>query len=68
MEFSASAIILYHVYKEPDIVRIIKIYRLRWVRHIERMEEGQPTKHISNRNQLVVEKGEDSEDVYKRQV
>ena len=37
---------LYHLYKEPDIVRLIKIHRLRWVGHIERMEEGQPTKHI----------------------
>ena len=37
---------LCHLYKESDIVRIIKIYRLRWVGHMKRMKEGQPTKHI----------------------
>ena len=37
---------LCHLYKEPDIIRTIKIYRLRWVGHIKRMEEGQPTKRI----------------------
>ena len=34
---------LYHLYKDSDIVRLIKMYRLRWIGHIE---EGQSTKHI----------------------
>ena len=37
---------LYHLYKVSNIVRIIKIYSLRWVGHIEIMKEGQSTTYI----------------------
>ena len=28
------------MYRSPNIVRVIKSRRLRWVRHVARMEEG----------------------------
>ena len=31
---------LHSLYRSPNIVRVIKSRRLRWVRHLARMEEG----------------------------
>ena len=37
---------LYHLYKEPDIIKFIKIQRMKWAGHVLRMEEGRTTKRI----------------------
>lgn len=37
---------LYQLYNEPDIVKAIKINRLRWVGHLERKDETELTKYI----------------------
>jgi hypothetical protein len=38
---------LYSLYKDPDIVRVIKIARIRWLGHSVRMEENSPCKKIT---------------------
>jgi hypothetical protein len=38
---------LYNIYKEPSIVKIIKIARLKWLGHIARMEDDAPCKKIT---------------------
>jgi sorting nexin-29 len=38
---------LYNIYKEPSIVKMIKIARLKWLRHIVRMEDNAPCKEIT---------------------
>jgi hypothetical protein len=35
------------LYKDPDIVRVIKIGRIRWLGHSVRMEENSPCKKIT---------------------
>ncbi|CAG9834596.1 unnamed protein product, partial [Diabrotica balteata] len=35
---------LYRIYQEPDIVKHIKIGRLRWVGHVMRMEQTDPAR------------------------
>jgi hypothetical protein len=35
---------LYSLYKYIDIVRVIKVARLRWLAHLVRMEENSPCK------------------------
>lgn len=37
---------LYSLYEEPDIARSIKVNRLRWLGHLERMDEMEPPKQI----------------------
>ena len=41
---------LYQLYNEPDIVRYIKINRLRWLGHVQRMEEERVPLKMSNTN------------------
>jgi len=41
---------LYRLYKEPDIVKDIKIRRLGWAGRIIRMEEESIPKKVLNRN------------------
>jgi hypothetical protein len=38
---------LYSLYKDPDIVRVIKVARIRWLGHLVRMEENSPCKKIT---------------------
>jgi hypothetical protein len=38
---------LYGLYKDLDIVRVIKVARIRWLGHLVRMEENSPCKKIS---------------------
>jgi hypothetical protein len=38
---------LYNIYKEPSIVKMIKIARLEWLGHIARMEDNAPCKKIT---------------------
>jgi hypothetical protein len=38
---------LYHLYDETDLVTTIKITRLRWARHIVRMQDNLPCKKIT---------------------
>jgi hypothetical protein len=37
---------LYGLYKDPDIVRAIKVTRIRWLGHLVRIEENSPCKKI----------------------
>jgi hypothetical protein len=37
----------YYLYKDLNIVRVIKVTRLRWLGHLVRMEENLPCKKIS---------------------
>ena len=37
---------LMELYREPDIVRITKVNRLRWLGHVQRMEDGRVPKKI----------------------
>jgi hypothetical protein len=40
----------FHIlYRLPNIVRVIKFKRLRWTRHVARMEEGRSAFKIFNR-------------------
>jgi hypothetical protein len=41
---------LYGLYKEPNIVEVIKIRRLEWAGHMIRMEEERITKKVLNGN------------------
>ena len=41
---------LYELYDKPDIVRIIKINRLRWFGHVHRMEETRIPLKLLNRH------------------
>ena len=34
------------LYKEPDIVKFIKIYRLKWAGHVMRMKENHLTRRL----------------------
>ena len=34
------------LYKEPDLVKYIKINRLRWAGHVQRMEENRVVKRV----------------------
>jgi hypothetical protein len=36
------------LYKGPDVVRIIKVARIRWLGHLIRMEENSPCKKITS--------------------
>jgi hypothetical protein len=38
---------LYGLYKDLDIVKVIKVTRLRWLGHLLRMEENSPCKKIT---------------------
>jgi hypothetical protein len=38
---------LYSLYKDLDVIRVIKVARLRWVGHLVRMEENSPCKKIT---------------------
>jgi hypothetical protein len=38
---------LYGLYKDLDIVRVIKVARIRWLGHLVRMEENSPCKKIT---------------------
>jgi hypothetical protein len=38
---------LYNIYKEPSIVKIIKIAKLKWLGHMARMEDNAPWKKIN---------------------
>jgi hypothetical protein len=38
---------LYNLYKDPDITRVIKVARIRWLGHLVRMEENSPCKKIN---------------------
>ena len=38
---------LYNLYRSPNIVRVIKSRRLKWVGHVARMEEGRKALKIS---------------------
>jgi hypothetical protein len=38
---------LYSLYKDPDIVKVIKVARIRWLGHLVRMEENSPCKKIT---------------------
>lgn len=40
---------LYQLYKGPDIVKSIKLSRLRWVAHIQRLDDSDPAKIAVNR-------------------
>ena len=35
-----------YTYKEPDLVKYIKINRLRWAGHVQRMEENRVVKRV----------------------
>jgi hypothetical protein len=35
------------LFKAPDIVRVIKIARIRWLGHLVRMEENSPCKKVT---------------------
>lgn len=37
---------LYRLYEEPNIVRSIKVNRLRWLGHVERMDDMEPSKRM----------------------
>jgi hypothetical protein len=37
---------LYSLCKDPDIVRVIKVTRIRWLGHLVRMEENSPWKKM----------------------
>lgn len=39
---------LYELYEEPDIVSVIKISRLRWLGHVQRMDENRIPKKLFN--------------------
>lgn len=41
---------LYQLYNEPDIVKYIKINRLRWLGHVQRMEEERVPLKVLNTN------------------
>jgi len=41
---------LYQLYKEPDIVKYIKINRLRWLGHVQRMDEERVPLKLLNTN------------------
>jgi hypothetical protein len=38
---------LYGLYEDVDIVRVMKVARIRWLRHLIRMEENSPCKKIT---------------------
>jgi hypothetical protein len=38
---------VYSLYKDLDIVRVIKVARLRWLGHLVKMEENSPCKNIN---------------------
>jgi hypothetical protein len=38
---------LYNLYKDPDIVRVIQVARIRWLGHIVRVEDNSPCKKIT---------------------
>jgi hypothetical protein len=38
---------LYGLYKDLDVVRVIKVSRIRWLGHLVRMEENSPCKKIT---------------------
>jgi hypothetical protein len=38
---------VYSLYKDLDIVRVIKVARVRWLGHLDRMEENSPCKKIT---------------------
>jgi hypothetical protein len=38
---------LYSLYKDLDIIRVIKVARIRWLGHLVRMEENSPCKKIN---------------------
>jgi hypothetical protein len=38
---------VYSLYKDLDIVRVIKVARIRWLEHLVRMEENSPCKKIT---------------------
>jgi hypothetical protein len=38
---------LYSLHKDPDIVRVIKEARIRWLGHLVRMEENSPCKKLN---------------------
>lgn len=37
---------LYNMYSEPNIAKVVKLGRLRWLGHVERMEETRPPKRL----------------------
>jgi hypothetical protein len=38
---------LYKLYNEPDIVKVIKVGRLRWLGHLFRMQEQNPCRKLT---------------------
>jgi hypothetical protein len=50
---------LYSLYKYPDIVRVIKVARIRWLGHLARMEENSPCKKVTSQPEGSREKRED---------
>jgi hypothetical protein len=38
---------LYQLYEEPDIVKVVKVGRLRWLRHLFRSEDMNPCRKLT---------------------
>jgi hypothetical protein len=50
---------LYSLCKDLDIVRVIKVARIRWLGHLVRMEENSPCKKIPSHSLKALGKRED---------
>ena len=43
---------LYDLYNEPDIIKVVKAERMRWLGHLRRMEEGNICKRVTFHNMI----------------
>ena len=37
---------IYKIFREPDVIKNIKIRRMKWAAHVSRMDEGNPVKKV----------------------
>jgi hypothetical protein len=47
---------LYQLYKDPDIIKIVKANRIRWMGHIFRTDDSNPCKKVTFNNPLYGER------------
>jgi hypothetical protein len=46
---------LYKLRNEPDIVKVMKVGQLRWLRHLFRMQDQNPCRKVTLQNQRILD-------------